>query len=119
MVVTGVAGELHQIGANLVADAMESKGWNVRFFGSNAPYHDVMRAILDSAASVLCVSTTLVANLPATAQLIRSVRQQTSERKLRIVLGGAAYRHCSDLDAVLDGPVEVMDLRSALAALCS
>jgi methanogenic corrinoid protein MtbC1 len=36
-IVTGVAGESHQIGANMVADVLENAGWNVEFFGTDAP----------------------------------------------------------------------------------
>ncbi len=67
MVVTGVAGELHQIGANLVADAMEAKGWMVRFLGTNLPHSSVLSAVEQSSADILCISTTIVANLPAVA----------------------------------------------------
>jgi methanogenic corrinoid protein MtbC1 len=36
-IVTGVAGEMHQIGANMVADVLENAGWNVEFLGTDAP----------------------------------------------------------------------------------
>ena len=52
MIVTGVCGELHQIGANLVADAMESRGWNVQFLGSNMPHGSIIQAIEESSADV-------------------------------------------------------------------
>lgn len=61
MVVTGVAGELHQIGANLVADAMEATGWTVRFLGTNLPHSSVLSTIEEISADVLCISTTIVA----------------------------------------------------------
>jgi methanogenic corrinoid protein MtbC1 len=31
VVITGIQGELHQVGANLVADVLEADGWDVRF----------------------------------------------------------------------------------------
>ncbi len=65
MVVTGVSGELHQVGANLVADAMEANGWTVRFLGTNLPHSAVIAAVEESSADVLSISTTIVANLPA------------------------------------------------------
>jgi methanogenic corrinoid protein MtbC1 len=118
MVVTGVAGELHQIGANLVADAMESKGWSVRFLGSNTPLPAVLQTIRENSAEVLCISTTLVANLPAAAELIRSVANQQKERTPRIILGGAAYRHSAQFVGELGASVVALDLRAALSLLC-
>jgi MerR family transcriptional regulator, light-induced transcriptional regulator len=119
MVVTGVAGEMHQIGANLVADAMESKGWSVRFLGSNSPLHSILQAIKESSADVLCISTTLVANLPSAAQLIRSVRDDRKDRAPRIVVGGAAYRYSPQFVDEIGSVVIALDLRAALSLLCT
>ncbi|HLK22019.1 MAG TPA: cobalamin-dependent protein [Bryobacteraceae bacterium] len=118
MVVTGVAGELHQIGANLVADAMESKGWSVRFLGSNTPLPAILEIIRGNRTEVLCISTTLVSNLPAAAELIRSLANDQKERGLRIVLGGAAFRHSPQFLHEFQGCVMSLDLREALALLC-
>jgi methanogenic corrinoid protein MtbC1 len=118
MVVTGVAGEMHQIGANLVADVMESKGWNVRFLGSNTPLPGILDAINEISADVLCISTTLVSNLPSAAHLIRSVRNDRKERAPRIILGGSAYRHSGQFVAEVGPAAVLLDLRSALSLLC-
>ncbi len=37
--------EYHQIGARMVADIMEARGWNVSFIGANAPLADLMQHI--------------------------------------------------------------------------
>jgi methanogenic corrinoid protein MtbC1 len=118
MVVTGVAGEMHQIGANLVADAMESKGWSVRFLGSNSPLPSILQAINESSADVLCISTTLVSNLPSAARLIRSVRNNRKEHAPRIVVGGAAYRFAPQFIDEIGSVVIALDLRAALSLLC-
>lgn len=118
MVVTGVAGEVHQIGANLVADAMESKGWSVRFLGSNCPLPSVLKTIDETSADVLCISTTLVSNLPSAAQLIRSVRSDQKARAPRIVVGGAAFRYCPQFLDEIGTEVIALDLRAALLLLC-
>jgi len=118
MIVTGVSGELHQIGANLVADAMEAKGWGVHFLGSNVPHSSVLAAVEESSATVLCISTTIVANLPFVAELVNVVRSKLSERAPKIVLGGAAYRQATDFAQNIGVPEAVIDLRRALAMLC-
>jgi len=119
MVVTGVFGELHQIGANLVADAMEAKGWAVQFLGSNLPDADVVAAVERSSANVLCISTTVVANLPSVVGLVQAVRGSLGERAPRIVLGGAAYRQNPKFSEELGAAAPVTDLRSALTMLCA
>jgi methanogenic corrinoid protein MtbC1 len=119
MVVTGVSGELHQIGANLVADAMESNGWTVRFLGTNLPHSSILGAVEESAADVLCISTTIVANLPSAVDLIRDLRSKLRERMPRIVVGGAAFRLAGHFAAEVGGVEEINDLRQALAMLCA
>ena len=119
MVVTGVAGELHQIGATLVADAMEANGWTVRFLGTNLPHASVLAAIEEISADMLCISTTMVASLPSVADLVRTVRGKMNKSAPRVVLGGAAYRVAPQFAQDI-GPAEaVTDLRQALARYCA
>jgi methanogenic corrinoid protein MtbC1 len=118
MVVTGVSGELHQIGANLVADALEEGGWAVRFTGTNLPHSSILGAIEEISADVLCISTTLVANLPSAADLIRMVRRKLGGKAPRIVVGGAAYRMAPRFAEEIGSAEAILDLRQALATLC-
>jgi methanogenic corrinoid protein MtbC1 len=117
MVVTGVCGEQHQVGANLVADAMEANGWAVRFLGTNLPHSTVVATLEEVSADVLCISTTLVANLPSAAELIRTVRSKLGLKAPRIVLGGAAFLRTPDFVKELGSAYVFADLRQALAAL--
>jgi methanogenic corrinoid protein MtbC1 len=54
--------ELHQVGANLVADAMEANGWTERSLGTNLLTSSILAAIEESSANVLCICTTIVAS---------------------------------------------------------
>jgi methanogenic corrinoid protein MtbC1 len=119
MVVTGVAGELHQIGANLVADSMEAHGWSVRFLGSNLPHSSVLATVEESSADVLCISTTIVANLPSVVDLVQTVRGKLKERAPKIVLGGAAYRLATKFAQEVGAALAETDLRRAIATLCA
>jgi methanogenic corrinoid protein MtbC1 len=118
MVVTGVSGELHEIGAAMLSDALEAKGWRVRFLGSNVPVGDVLQVIDGNPVDVLCISTTLTANLPATAQLVLSIREQSKRRDLKIVAGGAAYSDSPHFPAQLGVLGGALDLRHAVRLLC-
>jgi methanogenic corrinoid protein MtbC1 len=117
MVVTGVSGELHQIGANLVADSMEAEGWTVRFLGTNLPHSSILAAIEEISADVLCISTTILANLPSVAELIDGVRGKLRERAPKIVLGGSAYRLAGQFAQEVGATGAFTDLRRALAIL--
>jgi methanogenic corrinoid protein MtbC1 len=119
MVVTGVSGELHQIGANLVADSMEANGWTVRFLGTNLPHSSVLSTVEEISADVLCISTTILANLPSVVELVRAVRSKLGERAPRIILGGAAYRLATQFAREVGTTEAVTDLRLGLVMLGS
>jgi methanogenic corrinoid protein MtbC1 len=110
---------LHQIGANLVADAMEASGWTVRFLGTNLPPSSVLATVEEISADVLCISTTIVANLPSVAELVRTVRDKLKGFAPKIVLGGGAYRLATQFARDIGATGVVTDLRQALAMFCA
>jgi len=112
VIVTGVEGELHQIGALMVSDVLESDGWQVRFLGSNMPHSGILDALKQENASVLCISTTILTNLPKAVELIQAVR--SSLPTVRIVVGGAAFKSAGELCKELGADAFAPDLVGAL-----
>jgi MerR family transcriptional regulator, light-induced transcriptional regulator len=94
-IVTGVAGELHQIGANMVADVLETAGWNVQFLGTDAPHTDIVDAVLAQESDLVCVSATMLFNVPNVVRLILDLRAHSP--RLRVLIGGSAFRAKPDL----------------------
>jgi MerR family transcriptional regulator, light-induced transcriptional regulator len=111
-IVTGVAGELHQIGANMVADVLEDAGWNVQFLGTNAPHSGIVEAVLAQNSDLLCISATMLFNVPHVVGLIRDRR--TRLPKLRVRIGGAAFRARPDLWADIGADGFAPDLSGAV-----
>jgi len=95
-VVTGVQGELHQIGANMVADVLEADGWDVRFLGTQMPHRGILERVRAEEAVLVGISATMLFNLPSVADLIADLRALELERPLRILVGGSAFRHTGD-----------------------
>lgn len=91
-VVTGVEGELHQVGANIIADAWEADGWSVRFLGTQMPHRGILEIVEEDPPDVLGISTTLFANVSRTARLIEEVRASLGDRVPRVIVGGGAFR---------------------------
>jgi methanogenic corrinoid protein MtbC1 len=71
LVMTGIAGELHQVGANMIADVMESDGWDVIFLGTNAPLEGVIESLRHHKADLLGISSTMAFNIPQVIELAR------------------------------------------------
>lgn len=91
IVVTASPGELHEIGTRIVADLLEISGWDVHYTGAHTPALTVIDLLQSTRAQFLCVSTTLVASLPAVAALIEQVRGACGPAAPRILVGGQAY----------------------------
>lgn len=91
-VITGVEGELHQLGANMVADLLEMDGWNVRFLGTQMPHDGIIEAAKEMGADLVGISATMLFNVPQVGELIGRLREELSDAPPRIVVGGSAFR---------------------------
>ena len=117
-VVTGVQGEFHQVGANLVADMLEADGWNVRFLGTNMPHRGIIEAIEETPTALLGISATMLFNLPHVRELVRDVRESLGANAPRIIVGGSAFRLCPEFCAEIGVEGPAADLVSAVQ-LCA
>jgi methanogenic corrinoid protein MtbC1 len=115
MVITGVEGELHQIGANMVADVLEADGWDVIFLGTNTPHSGVLTALESHRATVLGISATVLFNIPKVVSLVKATKERWPVRPPRILLGGSAFRQASSLIAEVGADAAALDLAEALA----
>lgn len=117
MVITGLEGELHQVGPNMVADVLEARGWDVRFLGSNIPQAAILQAIEDHSAEAVGISTTMLFNLPRLIRLVRAIQERFVAAPPRIVLGGRASIASPVLCRELSNSEAAPDLRAALAMI--
>ncbi len=118
MLITGVAGELHQVGANMVADVLDAQGYDVRFLGTNMPPSGIVQALQEHNAAILGISATMLFNIPHVIELIGSVRAKLGVQSPRIVLGGAAFQSLPSLASELGAVGFAPDIRAALQMLC-
>jgi methanogenic corrinoid protein MtbC1 len=115
VVLTGVEGELHSVGAVMVADLLEIAGFDVRFLGTNLPPTSILSVVKDVEPSHVAVSATMLFNLGAVRQLILSVRSEFADR-VRIVVGGAAFRTNPELWRQVSADGYAADLRGIESA---
>lgn len=118
LVITGVEGELHQLGATLVADVLEAHGWDVRFLGSNLPHAAILQAVEEHEPDVVGISTTLVSHLPATRALVGEMQARFGLHAPGVLVGGRAFRNAGALVTEM-GAELLPDARSAASRLCS
>ncbi|MEO8597268.1 MAG: cobalamin-dependent protein, partial [Candidatus Solibacter sp.] len=117
VVITGIEGELHQVGANMVADVIDARGWDVRFLGTNLPHAGVLQAIEDHRADTVGISATTLLSIPKAVRLVEGIRHKFQSACPRIILGGRAFFSTPTLAQELKADGPAMDLRSALALI--
>lgn len=114
VVLTGVEGELHNIGAVMVGDLLELSGWQVRFLGTNLPAAAILGVIRETGPTHVGISTTMLFNVNAVKRLIQDIRAEFNDR-VRILVGGAAFRIAPDLWRQVAADAFAPDLRGAQA----
>ncbi|MBK8180340.1 MAG: cobalamin-dependent protein [Planctomycetes bacterium] len=92
-----VAGNLHDVGACIVADHFEAGGWRPLRLGANVPGEDLGRAVFDFHADLLAVSVTLSSQVRRTAALLSDVRAFCDGEAPPILVGGPPFNLVPDL----------------------
>jgi methanogenic corrinoid protein MtbC1 len=114
--VTSVAGELHEIGARIVADFFEMEGWDTYYLGANSPFEAVVQAIADRGAQLLAVSVTMVFHLRVVEELIARVRASTGANTVKILVGGYPFNIEPELWKRVGADAFAVDAAEAVAA---
>ncbi|MQG20999.1 MAG: helix-turn-helix domain-containing protein [SAR202 cluster bacterium] len=86
--VTTVEGEHHFIGARMIADLLQSIGWEVHYLGPETPRHSLVEYVGKKNIDLVLLSFTRYEALLELQETIRLLRQ--SDSSLPIVVGGAA-----------------------------
>ncbi|HYP04694.1 MAG TPA: cobalamin-dependent protein [Bryobacteraceae bacterium] len=117
VLITGVEGEQHQLGANMVADMLEMDGWNVHFLGADTPAESVVAAAGEYQANVVGISATMLFNLLRVRDLIQRLRETDTGKDVKIIVGGSAFRHAPQFAREIGADAYAFDLASAVAAV--
>jgi methanogenic corrinoid protein MtbC1 len=108
MVVATPTGQLHEIGALIVASTAESDGWQVVYLGVNLPAEEIAAAVRQHQAKAVALSVVHPADDPRVADDMLKLRRYLSH-DIEILVGG---RGSHGYQAVLDsiGATQIDDL---------
>lgn len=96
-VVACVEGELHALGARVIADALERAGWQTLFCGASTPAEDLAALAAERGAKLVALSVARRSELPVTARTIAMLR--ALESPPLVIVGGQACIRAEDLPA--------------------
>ena len=103
IVITTPSGQLHELGALMVAVTCASEGWSPIYLCPNTPADEIAAAVIGSGALACGLSITYPADDPRLPGELRRLRRQLPEG-FPLFVGGAAIRQNSPLLKELDVP---------------
>jgi methanogenic corrinoid protein MtbC1 len=123
LIIGTVAGDLHDIGKNLVAMMIEGAGFEVNDLGVDVPKDKFLDTLKENPdVQVVALSALLTTTMPAmkeTAEALNAYRKETG-RKLKIIIGGAPINQAFADEIGADGYSEdaaaAADLAKAVLA---
>jgi len=115
LIVTTPAGQIHELGAVIVAVTAASEGWRVTYLGSNLPAEEIAGAAHETQAKAVALSIVYPADDPHLASELKKLRRLLLEEVVLLVGGRAADGYSEILNAI--GAVKLNDIQSLRAQL--
>jgi len=116
LVATCVSGDLHELGARMVADFFEMAGWDTFYTGANTPHAAVIEALVERNADVLAVSATIAYHVRQVQALIAEVRKDPRCARVTILAGGYPFNSNPELWRQVGADGTGRDAQEAIAA---
>jgi corrinoid protein of di/trimethylamine methyltransferase len=113
-----VAGDIHDIGKNLVAIMMEGAGFEVLDLGIDRSTEDFVAAVRETRPHILGMSALLTTTMPAMGKVVEALRTEGLREGLVVLMGGApltpAFAQAMGADAYCRDAAVAVDTAKAL-----
>lgn len=103
-IIACVGGELHELGARMVADFLEMDGWDTYFVGANTPTDSLIETIQKKQPDLVGLSVTMASTLPEVRALIKRINEEVDieGKDIKILVGGRPFIVSPELSEELD-----------------
>jgi len=89
VVIGTVAGDIHDIGKNIVAMMLFTAGFQVYDIGKDVPAEEFVKKTRELDADIVALSALLTTTLPAQRDVIEALRKAGLREKVKVLVGGA------------------------------
>jgi len=89
VVIGTVAGDIHDIGKNIVAMMLFTAGFEVYDLGKDVPTEEFVKKTRESNADIVALSALLTTTLPAQRDVIEALKKAGLREKVKVLVGGA------------------------------
>lgn len=112
VVVASVGTDLHEVGARIIADLFELRGWDSTFLGASTPADELVAMVVATAPDVLAISATLPTHVEQVRASIVGVRASAADPI--ILVGGRPFLQVPDLWEQVGADGTAPDARAAV-----
>jgi len=89
VVIGTVAGDIHDIGKNIVAMMLFTAGFEVYDIGKDVPAEEFVKKTRELDADIVALSALLTTTLPAQRDVIEALKKTGLREKVKVLVGGA------------------------------
>ena len=97
IVVSSAQGQLHELGAQIMADLFESDGWEVKFLGGGLTNDDILAFINECAPDILLIYGTAPKQAPDIRRLIDTIKDINAWPNMKIMVSGGLFNRAEGL----------------------
>lgn len=90
IVIGTVAGDIHDIGKNIVRALLTAAGFEVHDLGKDIPVKDFIDKVRETNANILAASALLTSTAPMQRDIVEALKKEGIRKKVKVMVGGAA-----------------------------
>jgi methanogenic corrinoid protein MtbC1 len=113
LVATCVSGDLHEIGARMVADFFEMDGWDSYYLGANTPTPAILEVLHERKPDLLAISANILYHVNSVRALISRIRGTPDLAALKVIVGGRPFNVDTGLWEKIGADGSVSDVQKA------
>jgi 5-methyltetrahydrofolate--homocysteine methyltransferase len=119
-IIATVAGDLHDIGKNIVSIMIKGAGYEVIDLGADVPTSAIVQAVKENQASFLGLSALLTTTMWEMKEVINTLKTEGLDHQVKVLIGGAptskSFAEQIGADAHCKDAFEAIDLLKKIAA---
>ena len=119
-VIATVAGDLHDIGKNIVAIMLKGAGYQVIDLGSDVSTDRIITAVKENEAPFIGLSALLTTTMRVMGEVVNKLKQEGLRDKVKVLIGGAptssAFAEEIGADAYCKDAFHAIDVLKTMAA---
>jgi methanogenic corrinoid protein MtbC1 len=114
MVVVCGNGDVEELGAQIVSDLFEAKGWSVWLLGSGVPNDEVLQFLGRIRPDILCIYGMHPAGVPHVRHLIEMIREIGILQEMQVMVAGGVFNRATGLADEIKADLHAADAAEAL-----